>query len=180
MSTITLIVCAAPLAHRTQDVVAHLHQEGHTVHVCPTPTAAGEWGVTASPEIPRQPEAVIACPLTFNTLSAWATGLNNSRALGTLNDALGYQTPVLAVPMLADRLTAHPAFTGNIARLTDAGVTFYDLTTGSFSIGAVNGVRSGTGDMWASHFDPSCLSNWLRTRGLDSTARECDRSTRPI
>lgn len=169
MSTITLIVCAAPLARRTQDIVDHLHQEGHTVHVCPTHTAAGEWDVTPSAEIPRQPDALIACPLTFNTLSAWATGLNNSRALGALNDALGYHTPVLAVPMLAERLTTHPAYTGHINRLASAGVAFLSLLSGQIAT-TPPGVASGDGTRLTLAFSPDWPARWIR--GIRNTPVE--------
>lgn len=159
MSTITLIICAAPLARRAGDIIHTLISRGHTVAVCPTLTAESEWGISASTTIPRQPDAVIACPLTFNTLSGWATGRNDNRALGALNDALGLGTPILAVPMLADRLVAHPAYSDHISRLSGAGVTFYSLD--GTPTPEPTGIRSGTGDSFVDRFDPSVLGHWV-------------------
>lgn len=161
MSVITLVICAAPLARRAADIVTTLTTRGHTVALCPTPTAEAEWGIGASPTIPRRPDAVIACPLTFNTLSGWATGRNDSRALGALNDALGLRAPILAVPMLADRLAAHPAYPDHLARLTGAGVTFARLDGTPTTTPA--GITSGTGDTYVDHFDPEVLGQWVNS-----------------
>lgn len=161
---IALVVTAAPLAHHTGRLSTTLRRLGH-VTVCPTP-AAGEW----LHNIPDEqllhdrirPDAVICAPTTFNTANAWATGLNHTPALGVLNDALGLPSPVLAVPMLAERLTTHPAWAHTLASLTGAGVDFMDITNGHLT-DQPPGLASGTGGAVAEQFNPDWLLQWLTT-----------------
>src|SRR5215210_5910782 len=110
---VALVVTAAPLARHTRRTYDALRLAGWRVTICLT-AAAADWVVDA----PRadlladriRPDAVICCPATFNTLNKWAAGINDSLALGILNDALGLGTPVLAVPMVAERLCRHPVW----------------------------------------------------------------------
>jgi phosphopantothenoylcysteine synthetase/decarboxylase len=132
--------------------------------VCPT-TAAADWIVDA-PEADLlagriRPDAVICCPATFNTLNKWAAGINDSLALGVLNDALGLGTPVLTVPMVAERLCRHPVWPATLAFLANAGVDTIDATDGQ-PTSHPRGIRSGTGDSVANGFDPESLIRWLK------------------
>lgn len=130
------------------------------MHVQPTPTAEQEWHIApTSGAIPRELAAVLVCPLTLNTLSGWATGRNDSAALGVLNGALGLGTPVLAVPTQTVRLTSHPAYPEHLATLSRAGVTFLDLTTGRPNTTPAP-IPSGTGDRYARRAVDSILG-WL-------------------
>jgi phosphopantothenoylcysteine synthetase/decarboxylase len=110
-----------------------------------------------------RPDAVICCPATFNTLNKWAAGINDSLALGVLNDALGLNTPVLAVPMVAERLCRHPTWPATLAFLATAGVDAIDPADGNLTL-RPRGIPSGTGDDIADNFDPELLIRWLKAR----------------
>src|SRR3954453_5470258 len=94
-SPLALIVCAAPLAERADEVAAALLGAGWDVSVIATPAAAS-WvdstGVAAVPgrqgaveyRRPGEPRrgsraaAVVACPLTFNTMNKLASGASDT------------------------------------------------------------------------------------------------------
>jgi phosphopantothenoylcysteine decarboxylase len=136
-----LIVCAAPPARTaTTGVVRAAQHAGWDVSVIATPAALG-WLPADLAELtghavrtqPRGPEeqkaeplgdAVLVAPATFNTINKWALGINDTLALGLLNEALGRSVPIAAVPWLNSALRAHPAYEGNVRRLADAGVHF--------------------------------------------------------
>ena len=159
-----LVVTAAPLARHTSRTYAALRASGWRVTVCLT-EAAAEWGVDV-PEADLlagriRPDAVICCPATFNTLNNWAAGINDSSVLGVLNDALGLGTSVLVVPMVAERLSRHPAWPSTLAFLANAGVDLLDPVTGQLT-SEPPGLISGTGDYIADAFDPQLLITWLQ------------------
>ena len=107
-----------------------------------------------------RPDAVICCPATFNTLNKWAAGINDSPALGILNDAVGLRTPTLVVPMVAERLSRHPTWPATVAFLNDAGVGIIDPVDGAL-IPQPRAIRSGTGDQIATEFQTHVLLRWL-------------------
>lgn len=77
------------------------------------------------PDDPRPypaPDALLACPLTFNTLNKWALGISDNVALGTLNEALGSGVPIVAVPWFKGALAAHPASARSQESLRGCGV----------------------------------------------------------
>ena len=160
---VALVVTAAPLARRTRDIYDVLRGAGWAVTVCPTADADG-WIINP----PRhdylsgriRPDAVICCPATFNTLNKWAAGINDSPALGVLNDAIGLGTPLLAVPMVGERLSRHPVWPATLNFLTTAGIALLDPVTGQHTQ-TPSGIVSGTGDAVADAFDPSLLLDWL-------------------
>ena len=166
-----LVVTAAPLARRTRHAYDLLRSAGWTVTICPTADAAA-WIV----DPPDQdflsgrirPDAVICCPATFNTLNKWAAGINDSPALGVLNDAIGLDTPLLAVPMVGERLGRHPVWPATLAFLTAAAVDLLDAVTGQRTR-TPSCIVSGTGDEVADHFDHHHLIHWLKqaTRQAD-------------
>ncbi|MGC0415958.1 flavoprotein [Embleya sp. AB8] len=71
------------------------------------------------------PNALLACPLTFNTLNKWALGISDNVALGTLAEALGARIPTVAVPWLKDTLAAHPAYSRSVEILRDGDVSIH-------------------------------------------------------
>lgn len=160
---VALVVTGAPLARRAGDVVDALAAAGHHVTVCLT-DAARDWvgdiptGLLLAGRI--RPDVVLACPATFNTLCKWAAGINDTAALGVLNDALGLPARILAVPMVADRLTAHPAWPRTHVALQQAGVTYLDPATGGTGL-VPAGILSGTGERVTDGFDPAWLTDWL-------------------
>ncbi len=160
---VALVVTAAPLARRTREVYDLLRGAGWAVTVCPTADADG-W-IVNSPGHDYlhgriRPDAVICCPATFNTLNKWAAGINDSPALGVLNDAIGLGTPLLAVPMVGERLSRHPVWPTTLDFLATAGITLLDVVTGQHTQ-TPSGIESGTGDAVTDAFDPHLLLHWL-------------------
>jgi phosphopantothenoylcysteine decarboxylase len=139
-----LVTSAAPPVLRIEEFVTALHAEDWSACVIATPTAAS-WidldavaaatgcltRVHARP--PRQQEeslpraeAVVAAPVTFNSLNKWAAGFSDTLALGVLNEMLGTGVPIIAAPCVKPVLRQHPAYPRSIARLTNAGVIVLD------------------------------------------------------
>ena len=157
------------MAERVGEFVVAMRAAGVDVVPVLTPEAARNWvdlaaleAVTGEapawdfrqPSTPRmraKPSAVIVAPLTFNTLSKWALGISDNRAMGTLNEALGRGVPIVAVPIVNQGLWGHPAFPGHLASLEGAGVRFLNLADGQ---PCATAVRSGTGADLAAAFDP--------------------------
>lgn len=163
---VALVVTAAPLAGHTRRTYDTLRIAGWKVTVCPT-IAAVDW-ILDPPAHDMlsgriRPDAVICCPATFNTLNKWAAGINDSLALGVLNDAIGLRTPVLAVPMVAERLTRHPAWPATLAFLSNANIAIMDPTNSRLA-SQPQAVPSGSGDDIADSFDPDLLLGWLEGR----------------
>jgi phosphopantothenoylcysteine synthetase/decarboxylase len=87
---------------------------------------------------PRQPDeqdplptadAVLAAPLTFNTINKWAAGISDGVALGLLSELLVGGPPIVAAPCAKAALRAHPAYGLSIDMLASAGVTVMDPET---------------------------------------------------
>jgi phosphopantothenoylcysteine synthetase/decarboxylase len=166
-----LVVCAAPLAERAAVIAAALGEASHEVTVVLTP-AAEDWidrpsveGVTGrpvwvdyrkplEPKRAGRPDVVVCCPATFNTINKMAVGTSDTYALGVLNEALASRTPIIAVPMVSDRLWGHPAFKPHLELLAGSGVTFVDPQSGDRR---ARPVQSGTGADVAAAFDPGWL-----------------------
>lgn len=83
-------------------------------------------------------DAVLAAPLTFNTVNKWAAGINDTVALGILNERLVGGPPIVAVPWVKSPLRDHPVYAPNIRLLEAAGVVFLkaDDVTSSDADGA--------------------------------------------
>jgi len=67
--------------------------------------------------------AVLACPLTFNSVNKFAHGHADNFAIGLLCELLGYGVPITVVPHCKPQLASHPAFGASIATLRSAGVS---------------------------------------------------------
>lgn len=174
--SLTIVVCGAPLADRAADIAGAALNAGWEVYVIATPAGFGwvdkeavrqvtgkpvrvEYRAPDQPKQVPEPDAVVACPATFNTVNKWAAGLADNYAMGFLCEALGLRVPIVAVPMLKDELWRHPAWQPSIVRLSEAGVTFLDVQTGE--VGA-RPVESGTGDAISAAFDPVWVLPHLR------------------
>jgi hypothetical protein len=139
--TLYVIGASAPPVRQLADA-CRLAIDGYwQPYVTLTPIAA-EWvdlaelrTVTGQPVRvqPRRPgesdpfpaaDAVLAAPLTFNTINKWASGINDTVALGLLNELLGSELPIVAAPCVKDALRAHPAYAANLQLLEAAGVQF--------------------------------------------------------
>lgn len=104
---------------------------------------------------------MILAPATFNTLNKLRHGISDTPALGVLCDALGAGIPMLAVPIVNERLAGHPAWGETYAYLASNGVRFLDAATGEMD--AFEPLKSGTGDDVARQFDAALLGRWLGT-----------------
>ncbi len=135
-----LIVCAAPPAQQTQEVVPLLQAAGWDVCVIATPQAARwmdtEAIATLSGHLVRtdyklpgeadplpKADAMLVMPATFNTINKWAQGIGDTLATSILCEALGRGTPpIVVVPCLKMDLVRHPTFSRSIALLRECGV----------------------------------------------------------
>jgi hypothetical protein len=141
--TLYLIGTAAPPVRQIDEACQVAIDHGWSPCVILSPEAA-TWvdvdrlaKITANPVRvnPRRPDvpdplppaaAVLAAPLTFNTINKWAAGISDTVALGLLNELLVDGPPIVAAPCVKPALCAHPAYGASVRVLTDAGVTFAD------------------------------------------------------
>jgi len=137
-----VVVCGGSPARDVLRVVGIGQDAGFTVAVVPTPMAlqfiddvGGVERVTGLPvrsqyKKPAEPEmlppasAFMVAPLTFNSLNKWAAGISDTLAMGLLNEAVGMNVPIAAVPWVNQQLAAHPAAAPSLRRLREAGVAF--------------------------------------------------------
>ncbi|MFI7114907.1 flavoprotein [Amycolatopsis sp. NPDC049868] len=133
-----LIGSAAPPVRDLGTLITHLHRAGWRVCVFVTPTAASWVDVDAlvaqtgfpvrtgqpggEPGILPDPDLILACPVTFNTVNKWAAGISDNSALGLLNETFGFMVPTYAMPYAKSTLAAHPAFAESLSRLRSWGV----------------------------------------------------------
>jgi len=139
-----LVTSAAPPVLRLDELIRALYADGWSVCVIATPTAASWIDLDAlasdtgcltrvHPRPPRQQEeslpraeAVLAAPVTFNSVNKWASGSSDTLALGVLNEMLGAEVPIVAAPCVKPVLRQHPAYADSISRLRNAGVVLLD------------------------------------------------------
>lgn len=139
-SVLYLIICAAPPAGQTTERVALLQAAGWDVCVIATPQATrwidqatlevvtghpvrSEYKMPGEADPLPKADAILALPLTFNTVNKWAQGITDTLVAGLLCECLGRGAPpIVAVPCLKMDLVRHPAFRKNLALLRDAGV----------------------------------------------------------
>ncbi len=136
-----LIACAAPPAAHLSPVIAAAQEEGWDVCVVATPAALPWLDTKALSDLTghrvrsefRQPteaefsplgDAVLVCPASFNTINKWASGINDTLALGLLNEAIGRSVPVVVLPWVNDALAEHPAYRRSIEILQMPSITF--------------------------------------------------------
>ncbi len=67
-------------------------------------------------------DAVLACPLTFNSVNKFAHGHADNFAVGLLCEMVGYGVPVVVVPHCKPQLASHPAFGASLDTLRSMGV----------------------------------------------------------
>ena len=67
-------------------------------------------------------DAVLACPLTFNSVNKFAHGHADNFAVGLLCEMLGYGVPVVVVPHCKPQLASHVAFAASLDTLRGMGV----------------------------------------------------------
>ncbi|TDC02430.1 flavoprotein [Micromonospora fluostatini] len=133
-----LVACAAPPVLRIGELIGLLIEDGWTVCLIATPTAttwidrealARQTGYPVRVEWRRPDEAephppataVAVLPATFNVINKWAQGINDTLALGILNEALGSEIPVYAFPHVKPQLAAHPGYQRSLRVLQSTG-----------------------------------------------------------
>jgi phosphopantothenoylcysteine synthetase/decarboxylase len=136
-----LIVCGAPPAADTAQTVKEKQDEGWDVCVIATPHGARWLDLDQLEKLTghevrtdfRHPDAtefrplgdaVLLAPATFNTINKWALGINDTLALGLLNEAIGRDVPVTVVPVVNTALSTHPAYRQACRQLEELGVSF--------------------------------------------------------
>jgi phosphopantothenoylcysteine decarboxylase len=157
MSVLYIIGASAPPVRQLDEACKLAIDFGWRPHVILTPTAA-DWvdvdairaitgaTVRVRPRRPDEPDpfpkadAVLAAPLTFNTINKWAAGISDTLALGLLNELLVDGPPIFAAPCVKAALRSHPAYAASIERLGHAGAQFLDqdeiVTTGRDDLAA--------------------------------------------
>jgi phosphopantothenoylcysteine synthetase/decarboxylase len=170
VSILGVVVCGAPLAGRTNDLFEHARQAGWDVSLTATDAASAWLGtdqLEASDAVRkpgelkrRRPDALLVCPLTFNSGSKWALGIADNRPMSLMCESLGAGIPIVAVPMVNESLWQHPSWAGHLKVLGDSGVVFVDPATGRT---AAVPLASGTGDRVAAEFGISSVIDLLST-----------------
>jgi flavoprotein len=163
---LSLVVCGAPLAARAQEVARAATDAGWAVDIQVT-AAARAWlpelaeATLRRPEDPKpsRPDAVVVCPLTFNTGNKLALGIADTQPLSLLAEALGARKRTVVVPFVNESLWQHPEWESRLKTLVNVGVRLVDPATGEPS---VEPLASGTGDDVARRFDPSWVVDALR------------------
>lgn len=138
-----LIGFSAPPVLRLDEFIRLLASEDWDTYVILSPNAA-TWvdekllaqisghPVRVEPRMPHEQDslpparAVIAAPITFNSLNKFAMGISDTLALGLLNESLGLDASVTLAPCVKAALRRHPIYQQNIRRLSSAGVTILD------------------------------------------------------
>jgi phosphopantothenoylcysteine synthetase/decarboxylase len=108
-------VLTTPSGRRFADVAALERLTGHPVR--------SEYKNPGEPDVLPAPDAVIAAPVTVNTINKWALGICDTLALGILVEAIGKRLPIVAVPSTNRAHAAHPAFGESVGKLRSWGVT---------------------------------------------------------
>ena len=143
MTVAYVIAFSAPPVLQLDEFLRLLRERDWDAYVILSPTAA-TWAnldhlaqvsghpVRVEPRRPLDPDplppadAMIAAPVTFNSLNKWALGISDTLALGLLNEGLGLDLPIIAAPSVNGRLRRHPAYRTSVDRLTGAGVDVLD------------------------------------------------------
>ena len=138
-SVLYLVVSGAPAAEGIPALVAACQTAGWRVLVFSTPAGTkfidraeveqltGESvrseyrrPGTGTPVPPA--DAVLACPLTFNSVNKFAHGHADNFAIGLLCEMAGYGVPIVVAPHCKRQLASHPAFAASLETLRGMGV----------------------------------------------------------
>lgn len=134
-----VVACGGRPAGDLPSFIPRLQAQGWEVCIIATPSALKFMDIPKLNELtdhivrhaykqPDEPDAlppadgIAVAPATFNTLNKWAYGSSDTLALGILNEAIGLELPMVAVPVPNIALAKHPAFQESVARLRSWGV----------------------------------------------------------
>jgi phosphopantothenoylcysteine synthetase/decarboxylase len=138
-SVLYLVLSGAPAPQGVRELVELLQAAGWRVVVFSTPFGTRFADLVELERLTGQPvrseyrmpgtgspmppaDAVLACPLTFNSVNKFAHGHADNFAVGLLCEMAGYGVPVIVVPHLKPQLASHPAFAASLETLRVMGV----------------------------------------------------------
>lgn len=75
------------------------------------------------PDVLPPADAMIAAPITCNSLAKWAVGISDTLPLGLLVEAVGKRLPVVAAPYSNDAQLGFPPIRDAMRKLSEWGVT---------------------------------------------------------
>jgi hypothetical protein len=107
-------VIATPEGARFFDTGQLAELTGHPVRV--------HYKDPSEPDVLPPADAFVIAPATFNTINKLALGLSDTLALGLLNEAVGLDLPIIAVPWPNAPLARHPAFQRAVADIRSWGI----------------------------------------------------------
>jgi Flavoprotein len=81
-----------------------------------------EYRMPGTGERTPRADAVLACPLTFNSVNKFAHGHADNFAVGLPCEMVGYRLPVVVVPRCKPQLASHSAFGASLDTLRSMGV----------------------------------------------------------
>lgn len=145
--TLYLVSCATSSTPLIYDCLEAARAAGWDVHVILTPSARpfvdeerlasmsghkvwSEFQRPGEPDIWPPADALIAFPVSFNTLTRWALGISDTFALSWLQQYTGQRKPIVAVPCFraGSGLDTHPALARNLRLLRRYGIhVIYDM-----------------------------------------------------
>ncbi|MBU3067338.1 flavoprotein [Nocardia sp. NEAU-G5] len=112
-------VIASPYGRRFIDVDALEAKTGHPVR--------SEYKDPGAPDVLPPADAMIAAPVTANSLAKWAVGISDTLPLGLLVEAVGKELPVVAVPYTNQAHFGFPPIQDAINKLSRWGVTMLNV-----------------------------------------------------
>lgn len=132
--TLYLVVSGAPAPERAVELVRAFQDQDWRVTVLSTPTGVRFHDQDRLEELIGEPvrvdfrmpgtgkslppaDAVLACPLTFNTVNKFAQGIADNFAVSLLCEMVGYRVPTVVVPHCKPQLASHPAFVRSLETL---------------------------------------------------------------
>jgi phosphopantothenoylcysteine synthetase/decarboxylase len=135
-----LVTSGAPAPEGIPGLVTLCHQGGWRVLIFATPHGARFLDLAALEQLTGEPvrtdyrmpgessslpaaDAVLACPLTFNSTNKFAHGHADNFAVSLLCELAGSNVPTIVVPHCKPQLASHPAFSASLATLRGMGVT---------------------------------------------------------
>ncbi|WP_083889063.1 flavoprotein [Nocardia pneumoniae] len=111
-------VIASPNGYRFIDADALAALTGHPVR--------SQFKEPGTLDVLPPPDAVIAAPITANSLAKWSLGIADTLPVGMLVEAVGRGLPVVAVPYAKPELLRFPALRDAVGKLSEWGVTVVD------------------------------------------------------
>ena len=132
--TLYLVLSGAPALEGAVELVRAFQDQDWRVTVLSTPTGVRFHDQDRLEELIGEPvrvdfrmpgtgkslppaDAVLACPLTFNTVNKFAQGIADNFAVSLLCEMVGYRVPTVVVPHCKPQLASHPAFARSLETL---------------------------------------------------------------